>query len=361
MKNSLALSQYEQLAKEQFLKMFNDIPFVSDVEFFKDTTMIKSWDFYAIVHFVGQEKTTKFYGEIKSNGEKRFVNMFIDAVRKYNDKENCYIFIAPYVSEASAQELIKNEYSYMDLSGNCYILTDRIFLNISGKPNQYISKREKKNYLIKSSSAASTIIRTMLDMPDKEWQVLTLSEATGKALGTVSNVKSFLRDREWLNEGQNGFKIVNVRELLHNWAKDYHSIEDQIFEYYSFDSIAEIESEISKWSATHDNAAVLGSFSAASRYAPVVRYNKVNVYVNQQCLKEFTLDLDLQPVASGGNVIVTIPHDETPCLFSRKMLGSLVTSPVQTIIDLLGNSARGEEAAVAIITKEYEGNDSHEG
>ena len=63
--------------------------------------------------------------------------------------------------------------------------------------------------------------------------------------------------------------------------------------------------------------------------------------------------MDLQPVNVGGNVVITIPHDETPYMFYREINGSLVTSPVQTVLDLLGNAGRGEEAADAIITKEF--------
>ena len=63
--------------------------------------------------------------------------------------------------------------------------------------------------------------------------------------------------------------------------------------------------------------------------------------------------MDLQPVESGGNVIVTIPHDETPGLFMREINGYYVTSPIQTVLDLLENPGRGEEAAEAIITKEF--------
>ena len=47
-----------------------------------------------------------------------------------------------------------------------------------------------------------------------------------------------------------------------------------------------------------------------------------------------------------------IPHDETPCLFSEIRKNDLVTSPVQTILDLLSGIGRGEEAAEAIINKE---------
>lgn len=353
MKNNLTERQYEQLAKEKFCKIMNDIPFVSDVEIVPLKYQNAQGDFNATIHFSEQEETVQFCIEVSINGEKRFVNRFMQSAAPYNGEKVCHVFMAPYISEESAAAMKKNKFSYMDLSGNCYILTKRIFLYVSGQMNKYIQKKEKKNYLSRSSSAASAIIRTMLNDYQKQWKVSALSQESGKAIGTVSNVKSFLLDRDWIQDENTGFRLKNIGELLQVWSKDYHKKDDHAYEFYSLDSIPELEQKITRWSALHDNGAVLGSFSAAARYAPTVRYNKIDVYVEPQFFEEFIKDLDLQAVDSGGNVSIIIPHDETPCMYARGINDSYVTSPVQTIIDLLGKAGRGEEAAEAIIAKEY--------
>ena len=115
----------------------------------------------------------------------------------------------------------------------------------------------------------------------------------------------------------------------------------------------EIEHSAAEWSKTHDNGAILGGFSAAARYAPTVRYQKAEIYVEPQFVQEFVKDLELQPVNTGGNVVITIPHDETPCMYAKPVHDTLVTSPAQTVIDLLGDAGRGEEAAEAIMRREY--------
>lgn len=200
-----------------------------------------------------------FLIEVKANGEKRFVNMFMQEAAGHNEKA-CLVFMALYISEESAGAMRDGKYSYMDLSGNCHILTKRIFLYVSGQANKFIVKKEKKNYLSKSSSAASAIMRTMLN-------------------------------------------------VLQRQQHDMHQLCD---------------------------------------------IKKVDVYVKPQFFDEFVRDLHLQSVSSGGNVVITIPHDETPCMYAKMINGSFVTSPTQTVIDLLGNAGRGEEAADAIITKEYQ-------
>lgn len=357
MKQNLMKAQYEQLAKEQFCKTIKDIPFVSDIEIISTGLQKGFGDFRAIVHFIDQESPMHFWIEVKSNGEKRFANMFMQIAAQHKDKD-CYVFMAPYISEESAKAMRDENYSYMDLSGNCYILTRRIILYVSGQANKFVVKREKKNYLSKSSGAASAIIRTMLNVPQRQWQVITLAQESGKAIGTVSNVKSFLRNRDWIKDCSHEFKLHNIKELLYAWARDYHKKDARSYEYYSLEVVSELEQEISEWSTSHDNGAVLGGFSAAARYAPTVRYKKVDVYVEVQFFDEFIRDFDLQPVSTGGNVVITIPHDETPCMFSKVINGTLVTSPVQTVIDLLGNAGRGEEAADAIIMKEYQEDDN---
>lgn len=345
-------SQYVQLAKEQFCKIMSGIPFVSDVEIVSTGLGRGFGEFYADVHYEDIEETQRFCVDVKAIGEKRFVSTFIMMASQYND-DACYVFMAPYISEASAERLISNNYSFIDLSGNCYILSKRLFVHFKGNENKYVKKGEKKNYFSKSSAAASSIMRTLLDDPNRCWQVKSLAEITGKAIGMVSNVKAFLRDREWIRECNNGFKICDCREMLHTWAKDYHKKETRRYEFYSMESIAELEEKISEWSFYHDDSALLGGFSAAARYAPAVRYNRLDVYVEPQAFDEFIIDMELKPVESGGNIVVTIPHDETPYMFYREINGAYVTSPAQTIIDLLGNKGRGEEAAEAIISKEY--------
>lgn len=352
MKLNLTKLQYLQLAKEAFTNLINSVPFVSDIEI-TDTGLQQGFgDFHAVVHFSDSNTVQDFYVEVRPNGEKRFANMFSMEAKLHTDGA-CYLFMAPYVSESTAEFLKENNLSFLDLCGNCFILTRRMIIHVSGNPNQYVEEREKKNYLSKSSSASSTVIRTMLNDPEKLWKVKELSKATGKALGTVSNVKAYLNERDWLDDQGKSFRLKNIKELFRIWNEDYHKKGSIVKEYYSLLGIPELESTVSKWSKRHEWEAVLGGFSAAARYAPVVRYNKINVYVEKNRLHDFERDLGLKPVTSGGNIVVTIPHDETPCMFSRMVNDTFVTSPAQTIIDLLGIPSRGEEAAEAIASRFY--------
>lgn len=348
----LSRMEYTQLAIEKFTKVMKDIPFVAEVKISLSGLQRGFGDFHAEVSFVDDRDPIYFAVEVKANGEKRFANLFVKLASQHND-DKCYMFMAPYISESSAETILQNNFSYMDLSGNCYILSKYFVIHFSGHPNLYKDHRQKRDYFSKNATAASVVMRTMLDKPHACWKVSLLSELTGKALGTVFNVKKFLQEQDWIEEYQHGFSLKHEKEILYAWAKTYHLRPPRSMEYYSLDAIPKIEAEIQSCNSLYGTNTALGSFSAAARYAPVVRYNKVYVYVEQRNLETLVRELDLQPVSSGGNVIITIPHDGTPCMFTRTINGDLVTSPVQTIIDLLGHKGRGEEAAEAIIQKEF--------
>lgn len=97
----------------------------------------------------------------------------------------------------------------------------------------------------------------------------------------------------------------------------------------------------------------LTEFAAAVRHSPTVRYNRISMYVAQSDFEKAVEALELKKVESGGNVRVMIPYDDIVTLYAREINGLFITSPVQTVLDLLPLSGRGEEAAAAIMAKEY--------
>lgn len=344
-------SQMIAIAEEKFCRAVNTIPDVTDIEKLPchDLTF---FDLAFSVHFSdGYE--IRFAIDVKMNGERRYARKFINKCSLNNDNSRC-VFVAPYISKDSGKLIYENGLSYMDLSGNCELVCERFYICVEGKTNAFARKKEYKSIFSITSSASSAVLRTMLSNPSHMWQVKELADKSGTALGTVSNVKSFLADRDWINEKDGRFRIVEHDKLMKAWAQEYHRKSSLSYEYYSLDPVPEIERGASLFSNTHDDSAFLAGFSAGARYAPAVRYNKVNVYVERQYLREFELELGLQKVDKGGNVIVTIPHDETALIDDRVINGDHVVSPVQTCIDLLGESSRGEEACDAIIRRIFE-------
>ena len=339
------------IAKEEIYKLFRSIPAVKDVIIsngFTGQDLVSD----IIIEVSTEYKNVDFFADIKSRGEKRFIIEYVDRVKSFVDSSRCML-IAPYISPDSAELLKENAINYMDLSGNCYVAADMIYISVEGKSNQYIPKRSNKNIFARSSVKSAIVLKTLLNEPYREWQVQELVEMTGTSLGMISNIKKYLIENNWAEKVNGRFRLKNIQDMLWEWARVCNLKADQTEEYYSLDRIADFESGLSLWNNNHGATVTLGSFSAAARYAPTVRYNKTFVYIEFQDKQEFIRDFGLKKVESGGNVTICTIYDQTTTMFAREINNSIVTSPVQTILDLLSHAGRGEEAAEAIIHKEF--------
>jgi hypothetical protein len=88
----------------------------------------------------------------------------------------------------------------------------------------------------------------------------------------------------------------------------------------------------------------LTGFSAAARFAPMVRSPRVMAYVKNP-MDEMIASLGLKEVASGANVTLLEPYDEGVFYGVEVEEGIRLASPVQVYLDLKGLRGLGEEAA----------------
>lgn len=352
MKQAFTEQQYEFIAKEKLYQLFQSVQNVISVDF-KETRQTERYISDFNVKLCTQYENIVLFVEVKSNGEKRFIVDFVNRLRNAYINNNI-LLVAPYFSEESVRFLKESNINFMDLSGNCYIAIGSIFISVEGQPNQYIIQRSNKNIFAKSSLASSKVLRTMLNEFLKEWQVQELALRTNISIGTVHNIKKYLVENNWCVITENNcFQLKNIEDLLFTWAKYYNVKPNIVEEYYSFDSIAEFEGKVSTWNKNKLGQVLLGGFSAAARYAPTVRYNKAFVYVDLKDKLSFIENLQLKKVEKGGNISIAVISDETIEMFAREIHQTMVTSPIQTVLDLFSYANRGEEAAQAIIQKEY--------
>ena len=360
MQKAFPHSRIQQEGREALCRLLNEVPGISNIEVIQGNSNA-FYDYAFQLHYLRGIKQ-KLYVEIKSRGERRFVEAFIQRIAGHAKPCEC-VLIAPYFSEQSCALLKERGYGFMDLSGNCHIAVESIYIHVSGQPNKYAHEKRNGKYFDRGSNAASKVLRTMLNDPVKVWQVKELTEESDTSLGTVSNIKRFLLDNAWAEEVKlsaaraAGFRLRNIEELIKAWAVEYRKRAGDIMEYYTLDSIPEFESSAARGREEHGGIVCLGGFSAAARYAPTVRYNRAEVYVDYQDLSEFLKDMELKAVSSGGNVLVRLATDDVEWMYTREIRGASVTSPIQTILDLMTHSGRGEEAAEAIIQKEFSTHD----
>jgi hypothetical protein len=287
--------------------------------------------------------------EVKNNGEPRFARQAVNQILSYREAfpKSYGVFVAPYVSPQAAQILKEQGIGYLDLSGNCRLCFEGVYVEREGKPNKYGTKRDLRTLF---SPKATRILRVVLAKPKKAWRVTELAQEAGVSLGQVSNVKKLLEDREWVRRVKAGIFLAKPEELLAEWAENYTYRDNQIRDYYSMKPVLEIEPALAAACGRCGVTYALTGFSGAARYAPAVRFQRVMVYVDK-LTEEIEKEVGLKEVTSGANVSLLIPYDEGVYYASEEFEGIRVVSPIQLYLDLRGYRGRGEEAAETLLER----------
>lgn len=290
--------------------------------------------------------------EMKARGEPRqareAVNQLLRLRQQYEDGYG--VFLAPYVSLRAAEICKAEDVGYLDLSGNCRLSFDGIFIEREGKPNKFAEKRDLGTLY---SPKATRVLRVLLSEPGRCWKVTEVAETADVSLGLVSNVKKLLGDREWLREEKPGFALSRPSELLTEWSENYSFRQNEARDYYSLKSPANLEPALAEICAERDIQYALTLFSAAARMAPAVRYQRSFAYVEGP-VENIAPTLGLKEVTSGANVTLLYPYDTGVFFDARDFDGIRTVSPIQAYLDLVTFRGRGEEAAATILKEVIE-------
>ncbi len=256
------------------------------------------------------------------------------------------VFVAPYISPATAELTEQEDVGYVDLSGNCRLCFDRVYIRREGQLNKFAERRDLRSLY---SPRAERILRVLLLEPKRAWRIEKLAVAAKVSLGQASNVKKLLEDREWLRRDPDGLSLNQPEKLLAEWAQSYQYDRNVTRDFYSLDPLAIIESKLAVAKDAGRDYALTG-FSAAARMAPMVRYQRASAYVTGD-IQELAKRIGLKPVDSGANISLIEPYDDGVFTGAKEVDGARIVSPVQTYLDVLNFKARGQEAADAILNE----------
>jgi hypothetical protein len=285
--------------------------------------------------------------ECKQSGQPRLAREAVNAILRWTTRRPNAIgvFAAPYVSPEAADILQRENIGYVDLSGNCRLSFDQIYIRIEGRPNKFAQQRDLRSLY---SPKAERVLRALLLEPKQGWKVKDLARAAGVSIGQASNVKKLLEDREWLRRGERGILLTEPGKLLEEWSENYSYRKNKSWDFYSRNDPSEIEAKIAIGCTDLGLDYALAGFSAASRLAPSVRHQRLAAYVSER-IDQVAERVGLKPVTSRPNVILFEPYDEGVLAGRRDVDDVRITSPIQTYLDLRQYRGRGEEAAEAVL------------
>ena len=285
--------------------------------------------------------------EAKSSGQPGIARGAIDQLRTYSENmPNSYpVFLAPYITDATAKLCARDGVGYVDLAGNCRLSFGQVYIEQRGKKNPYSERRELRSLY---SPKAERILRVLLASPKKAWKLQELASEADVSLGLASKVKQILKLREWLDPRLKGVSLLDPEAALTEWAREYRYSKHRAVDFYSLTSGNELEEQVALAAKGADIRVALTGFSAAVRYAPAVRYRRSMIYSSGDPA-DITRKLGLKQVSSGANLTLIQPYDEGVFYAGQFRDGLPVVSPIQAYLDLMKQSARGEEAAAVLL------------
>jgi len=284
-----------------------------------------------------------FVAEIKSVGQPRAAREAVNQLWRFreNRPDVVPVFIAPYISPASAELCRQEGTSYVDLSGNCRLVFDHSFVEREGRPNLFAKKRDLRSLY---STRSSRVVRVLLANPGEAWKIKELARESEVSLGLASNVKKLLEDREWVRKTDDGLALVEPEKLLAEWAENDSFRKNKVRDCRSPKPVADLESDLAAACRERGVPYALTGFSAAARFATMGRFSHAMAYVRKP-LDEMIASLGLEEVTSGVNVTILEPYDEGVFYGVEEEEGVRLVSPVQVYLDLKGFRGLGEEAA----------------
>lgn len=286
--------------------------------------------------------------ELKSSGQPRIVReTALRLARTCQKRPSTYgVIIAPYISSKAAEICIEENVGFIDLTGNCRVSFKGVYIERSGRPNSSIIRREHRSLF---SQKATRVLRVLFEHPKKKWRIAGLAKEASVSLGQTFNVKNLLLDREMVIVDDDGLVLKDPDVLLGEWAAA-HVPHKNWSEYFTLKAPAEFEVELAELCNKKGIPYALMGFSAASRYAPMVRTNRAMAYVSGN-VPATARELDLKAVTNGANVILALPSDEGVYYGTQEIDNIKIVSPLQAYLDLVGFRGRGDEAAQTILER----------
>ncbi len=283
--------------------------------------------------------------------ERVYPGTVIDIIKR---NENISIIVAPYISDRTAEICISKGIGYFDYSGNCYYVGHSLYLFEKGNKNIVPQKSKPQTIFEKSSVVSSKILRTLFTDVHGYWRIKYISESLSCSIGQVSKVINYLQENAWIEKTKSGYRLIDSKALVDEWSRVYGNKETRTISAYSLDNPTVFEKKLMELKKEKGIHSYLTAFSGGARYAPVVRYNKIHLYMRPEYIAEAMEFLGLKEVDSGSNVTIFCLDNDAYIMDAKVIDGLDVVSPVQIYLDAMQLRGRGEEMAEAVYNKEID-------
>ncbi len=245
------------------------------------------------------------------------------------------VVAAPFLSELTRASLTAKGVSFLDLTGNVLIRSDKpaLYVRSTGAARDPSPSDEKLRRL--GGRGAARAVRALVESRPP-FGMRELAARRGVALGTLSRTADLL-DRDGLlkRTPRGPIEQIDVSGVIRRWAKDYSvSRSNNVVSALSIRGVPALTKQLS---AIGSGYAATGAFGA-SKFTGIALTRLVSLYVPDA--GEFAERLDLRTVDSGSNVWLIEPGSDV--VFERVISRDNVVcvNPAQLAVDLLTGPGR---------------------
>jgi hypothetical protein len=255
-------------------------------------------------------------------------------IREHPSIRSVPVLIAPYFTSQAVEACSELGISWADLVGNCELKIDGAYIKVQGNENPY--KRGRGTASLYSPKAARVVHALLLER-HRKWTTEELARASGTSLGQVASVKKLLDNNHWIRASYGETVLTEPKKLLNDWSLHYHPNRKTI-RFFTLDSPSQLEKRVADSNLDY----AFTEFSAAERYAPYTRHQRVAFYVSRWDEDQASF-LGLKRGDSAANVTIYETGEALP--FVEEPSGIQCVSPVLAYLDLKLVSGRGQDAA----------------
>src|SRR3989339_1112438 len=248
------------------------------------------------------------------------------------------------------QSFCKNQgIFYLDLTGNIFIKTDSILIDMRGREDTFRLKQSSRNPF---ADKASLVLRALLENPVRPMGVREIAALAHISPGWVSQVSQKLEELDYLAYSKNKIKLTRIESLLEDWVEFYKYKKNNIHKYYCNAGVVEIIDRLRGLAIPEQIEYALSLQAGGYLLAPHAVFQEVHVYLPGDPAKRkeasdfWKNKMKLEEASRLGNFYLMEPYYSHSVFFGKqKVRGLFAASDIQVYLDLRKYPLRGEEQA----------------
>jgi len=237
--------------------------------------------------------------------------------------------------------------SWLDLSGNAFIVAPGLRVRIGGKPNRFKRRGRPSSAFAPKSSR---IARWLLLHPRQAMTQREVARATNMDEGFTSRIVARLEEDDLIVREPSGAIRVRAPDLLLDaWREDYDFSKHRIVKgHVPARSGDELIRRLADELRDHGTEHAATGMAAAWLFTRFAAFRIVASYVAEMPSAEVLDRLSFRQESRGANVWLVVPADQGVFHGAGDRGGVRCVHPVQAYLDLKEHPERADEAAAQL-------------